>query len=67
MKLSEYFDPHNSEHVDLYVKVHLFGYMPDEFKLFMAENSIAQDFMWDVIAAQKMAKAWVGAKTTLKF
>ena len=62
MKLSDYFDPYKQEHLEMFNKFTIYGVMPHEFKLLMADQSIAEDYMWYIIAVQKMAKAWVGEK-----
>jgi hypothetical protein len=61
--LSDYFDPYNQKHLAAFEKKYTIGVFPSDFIDELVEHEIAQDYLWDVVAVKKMAKAWMGEKS----
>jgi hypothetical protein len=54
MKITEFFDPYNMEHIKVYKELITHGFLPNGF----APEDIEYDNAWQVLIAFKMAGAW---------
>lgn len=54
MKITEFFDPYNMEHIKAYEEMLIHGFLPNGF----APEDIEYDNAWQVLIAFKMAGAW---------